>query len=336
LDYLTTPTEDVLIEIFTNLDNFYSENQKQMADAAKLVNLQVKIDSLLLDKKAGKDVDMELIKSLKEDYEYLRTRNGIKQVYGIEWVKNGADTHAFKGTLHDFILQRGKELDVDPGLSKDLAQNSFEGAPLGFFQTIDNGIDLAINSIDAFAFSAWKYTCYMGLGVATLVAAPFALVAWPFTGNFGTAIGAVMAVPVFAVMSIVDLSIEVKDFFTHSVTTEEIKSRTAFRAEAVEFMGKEDSARGKSVPNESLAPLLDQHARKSEKEPEKEPSSTHSSITSEEAAHTSYIGKHLRHRSDRAGSSHELGIGDVIGPNKSHVAAESQRESAYTGAARGA
>ena len=246
--YITTPHEDVLLQVFANIDHFYSENQKQMEDVAKLMNLQVKIDELLVAKKNDEKLDNKLIAELNRDYEYLRKAKGIRSGHGIEWIKSDADTKDLKGTLHDFIIKRGEDLGVDLDASRSLAQKDFQAEPLGLFQKIDNAAQDAVDSIQSIFSKVWKCSCYIGLAAAVLVAVPFAILAWPFTGSFSTAIGAVMSGPAFCFMAIADLATEIKDFFTHFTTEEERRSHHSFKTEVDKVIVQEATAKRDEPP----------------------------------------------------------------------------------------
>lgn len=148
-----------------------------MKDVAKLMNLQIKIDQLLITKKNGEKLSDTLITELNQDYQYLSIRKGVRNKYGIEWIKNSANSKAFKGTLHDFIIQRGKDLGVDLEMSKNLAQADFKAQPSGLFKKISNIIGQIFDSIQSIYSVAWKGICYLGLIITLLMAMPFAVLA---------------------------------------------------------------------------------------------------------------------------------------------------------------
>ena len=237
--HITTPHEDVLVQVFANIDHFYRENQKKMKDVAKLMNLQIKIDQLLITKKNGEKLSDTLITELNQDYQYLSIRKGVRNKYGIEWIKNSANSKAFKGTLHDFIIQRGKDLGVDLEMSKNLAQADFKAQPSGLFKKISNIIGQIFDSIQSIYSVAWKGICYLGLIITLLMAMPFAVLVWPFTRGFSAAIGAVISGPAFCLMAIADLAAETKNFFTHSMNEEERKLCHSFKTEVDKVIAQE-------------------------------------------------------------------------------------------------
>lgn len=118
--------QELLDQTFKNLGDFYSKGQNQMKEVAKLVDMQVKIDKVILDKKEGKSVDPALVSEIKGIYTELEKCKGIGiKGKAIEWVKNDKDSKAFKGSLDEFIKKRSKDLGLDTVVTKDLAHKDF-------------------------------------------------------------------------------------------------------------------------------------------------------------------------------------------------------------------
>lgn len=99
---------------FKNIEKFYQENQKQMLDVAKLMDIQLKIDKVIIAKKEGREVDPALQKEIQETYEQLvkTTGIGLGTDKGIEWVRTSQNIPGFKGTIGEFIERRALMLGV--------------------------------------------------------------------------------------------------------------------------------------------------------------------------------------------------------------------------------
>ena len=113
-------------QVFNNLEEFYSTGQQQMREVAKLMDTQVKIDQLILDKKQGRAPSTELLNEIKSNYNELTQAKGIGiRGTGIEWVKHSAGKRAFKGDLDSFIKERSAELGLKSNVAKDLRRGDF-------------------------------------------------------------------------------------------------------------------------------------------------------------------------------------------------------------------
>lgn len=108
---------DVIDQVFKNLESFYTENQKQMLDVAKLMRLQLDVDKLLSLDKNSKEYG-ELHKNLGTAYNELAEVKGIQNNKGVEWIKSNKDTPPFKGSLNEYIEHR-KELLKERAVSAE-------------------------------------------------------------------------------------------------------------------------------------------------------------------------------------------------------------------------
>lgn len=61
--------QQVLDSTFRNIQGFYERNQRQMLDVAKLMEVRIKVDELIVDKKEGKDISPDLVKDIKKEYD---------------------------------------------------------------------------------------------------------------------------------------------------------------------------------------------------------------------------------------------------------------------------
>ncbi|RTK92256.1 MAG: hypothetical protein EKK61_05420 [Rickettsiales bacterium] len=122
--------EEAIEQTFKGIEGFYVKNQQQMKDVAKLMDMQIKIDQIINDKKDGKTVDGNIIKEIKDIYQEIENnpdnliRKGAGK--GIDWVKNSQNKKAFKGNLDSFIAQRGKDMGLSVEENKLLRQEDFK------------------------------------------------------------------------------------------------------------------------------------------------------------------------------------------------------------------
>jgi hypothetical protein len=123
LDGKKLTAEQALNQVFDNLGKYYEQNQNQVRDVAKLVQMQANIDKVIMAKKDGKEPDTNLIESINKAYEELKTTPGIglKNGKGIEWAKVTDGVPAFKGSLDHYIELRGRGFGVEVKGMKDLA-----------------------------------------------------------------------------------------------------------------------------------------------------------------------------------------------------------------------
>ena len=112
----------VLDKTFETLDTFYKDGQKQTIDTAKLMQLQIDIDRMILSQKKGQDLDATLTQDIKDRYQELTKIPGIGRKYnqGLMWVKSNRYNKAFKGTLDEFISERSKNLGLATSQNKNL------------------------------------------------------------------------------------------------------------------------------------------------------------------------------------------------------------------------
>jgi hypothetical protein len=97
------------------------------------MDMQVKIDQLITDKKEGKPLNQGLSYEVKNAYNELKDAPGIGikghgEDKGIEWIKNksGKENPAFKGNLDEFIKQRSESLGVGSKGIDDLSATSIQ------------------------------------------------------------------------------------------------------------------------------------------------------------------------------------------------------------------
>jgi hypothetical protein len=106
--------DKIIEQVFNKLDTFYTENQKQMLDVAKLMDMQVKIDNMLI---KGSPEEQQ-IAEMKKTYLELKEIKGIKSGKdGIEWIKSEKDSPAFKGNLDEFLIKRRKDLGLSANVN---------------------------------------------------------------------------------------------------------------------------------------------------------------------------------------------------------------------------
>ena len=126
LDPKLTP-EQTIAAAFSNIERFSQQNQNQMQDVGKLMQMQVDIDKIIEGKKKGVQPSQEQIDQIKATYAELSKSKGIAQKGGkLEWVKTDAKKHAHKGDLESYIKQRGEELGLNKENSKELAHANFQ------------------------------------------------------------------------------------------------------------------------------------------------------------------------------------------------------------------
>ena len=101
--------------VFDNLAKYYEQNQQQMKDVAKLVQMQADIDKVIIAKKDGKEPDKKLVESVRTAYKELYTAPGIglKDAEGIEWAKTTNGVPAFKGSLNHYMRSRAKGFGLE-------------------------------------------------------------------------------------------------------------------------------------------------------------------------------------------------------------------------------
>jgi hypothetical protein len=123
----TTSPQEIISKVFDNLSIFYQENQKQMADVAKLMQAQVNIDQIINDAKDNKLPNSELINAIKSQYKDLELAQGIGigvNTTGdakINWIKSDASIEALTGTLDEYIKTRSQKLGLDKTQATNLA-----------------------------------------------------------------------------------------------------------------------------------------------------------------------------------------------------------------------
>lgn len=149
IDHAKLGAEEVAEQVFQNLEKFYRQNQQQIGDVAKLMEMQVKIDQLIMDKKNGKPVNQELLAEVKKNYEELKEAKGIGiEGKGIQWVKTTKEIPAFKGTLDEFIQVRSRGMGVKAKGIDDLApqaQIEVKNNLTAIAKFIDDSLQVYIN-----------------------------------------------------------------------------------------------------------------------------------------------------------------------------------------------
>ncbi|MCC8398411.1 MAG: hypothetical protein LN569_03845 [Rickettsia endosymbiont of Labidopullus appendiculatus] len=113
-DQITTDTrvKDVLNRTFKNIGKFYQENQAQMLDVAKLMDIQLKIDQVITAKKNHKEINQSLITEIQNSYKKLLEVPGIGNGENLKWVKSSQNIAGFQGTLGEFVKRRALNLGV--------------------------------------------------------------------------------------------------------------------------------------------------------------------------------------------------------------------------------
>jgi len=118
--------EGIMNEVFGNLEKFCSDNQKQMGDVGKLMEMQVNIDKLIENKRDGEPLDESLMTDVRRQYQAFTGGPGVKGIglgakdQGIEWCKLDKKNKAFKGTLESYINNRTKTLGLNKEFSASL------------------------------------------------------------------------------------------------------------------------------------------------------------------------------------------------------------------------
>jgi hypothetical protein len=97
---LTLPVERVMEIAFDNMQNFAETNQRQMAYAGRLMQLQVDIDNML---RTGNTSSLD---EIKKTYGELVTG----QTSPFKWIKTSADEPAYSGSLNSYIQTRREQL----------------------------------------------------------------------------------------------------------------------------------------------------------------------------------------------------------------------------------
>jgi hypothetical protein len=125
----TKQPQEIISKVFDNLSIFYQENQKQMADVAKLMQTQVNIDQIINDTKDNKLPDPALINKIKSQYKDLELAQGIvvdinktAETHKINWIKSDASLKAFTGSLDEYIKTRSQKLGLDKTQATNLAK----------------------------------------------------------------------------------------------------------------------------------------------------------------------------------------------------------------------
>ncbi len=104
--------KDVLNRSFKNIGGFYKENQEQVLDIAKLMDIQLKIDEVITKKKSHQAVDKTLVDFIQDTYAKLLDEPGIGDGEKLQWVKSSRNITGFKGTLGEFVKRRALNLGV--------------------------------------------------------------------------------------------------------------------------------------------------------------------------------------------------------------------------------
>jgi hypothetical protein len=104
-------------KFFHNLEKYYDKNQKQMVEVSKLMELQLKVDSMLVgtkNKQHGQEHTSKMWKELQEEYKAVSKIESLKAGKDkIEWIKSDKDKPPFKGNLEGYIKHKAKELNIN-------------------------------------------------------------------------------------------------------------------------------------------------------------------------------------------------------------------------------
>lgn len=132
--------EQFINAAFDNIEKFAKDNQNQMKDAAKLMQVQVDVDKMIEAKKKGIEPSTEQMNQLKAQYAELEKIKGIGlKSGGVGWIKTDEKKPAHKGDLESYIKQRGEKLGLDKAKSKDLVHGDFQfPVKPTFFQRVYN------------------------------------------------------------------------------------------------------------------------------------------------------------------------------------------------------
>lgn len=145
--------QDVLDSIFANIQRFYQKNQSDMLDVAQLMELQLKIDKLIVTKKEGREISSDLVKEIQENYDVLRGIKGISSEKGIRWVKSSRNIEGFEGTVEEFLHRRAvrhgilvetKINTIDDFVNQPIAKNSALNAMINESEIVAHFLDMSV------------------------------------------------------------------------------------------------------------------------------------------------------------------------------------------------
>ncbi|MCC8417280.1 MAG: hypothetical protein LN588_01915 [Rickettsia endosymbiont of Bryobia graminum] len=107
-----TGIKDAFNRTFKSIGKFYQENQEQMLDVAQLMDMQLKVDQVIIAKKNHKEIDQLLINEIQNAYKELLDKPGIGNGEKLNWVKSSQNIAGFEGTLGEFVKRRAINLGV--------------------------------------------------------------------------------------------------------------------------------------------------------------------------------------------------------------------------------
>ncbi len=121
------PASTVIAQVFNNIHEDCTKGQQQMQDVAQLMQMQIDIDKVILDRKNNKFISQSRIDEIKIQYKKMMIAKGIglKHNAGIIWVKMIKEKLAFKGVLKEYIRARSKALGMDINASRALTNETF-------------------------------------------------------------------------------------------------------------------------------------------------------------------------------------------------------------------
>jgi hypothetical protein len=103
--------DQVIEKTFKNLNSFYKKGQKQIKEAAELIDMQCDIDDMIKKELNGEKTEA-ISDKIHKSYEKIKEYKGIK-VDGsdsIKWIKNSRKGERFQGSLDSFIKHRKEKI----------------------------------------------------------------------------------------------------------------------------------------------------------------------------------------------------------------------------------
>lgn len=123
---------EVIDKAFNNISIFCQQNQQMMLNTAKLMQLQVDIDNLLLNKSPTTNA---ATRNIVKNYRNLTKKKNVTTGFGdLQWLKTSSKVKAFEGNIKEYIEYRSKELGVKNNLDIDkyIAENPLYIIPKAF------------------------------------------------------------------------------------------------------------------------------------------------------------------------------------------------------------
>jgi hypothetical protein len=132
LKTITEKTADPIGTVFENLKKNYGQKLSDMQDVAKLLELQRKIDKLLIKQSElpNYQPDPQIIQEIRQGYADLKQKPAFSDKNnGISWIKTDANRPAISGSLENFIQNRAKDFFVTPNKTKEILNHIESGFP---------------------------------------------------------------------------------------------------------------------------------------------------------------------------------------------------------------